>query len=452
MRNKLLLIFIFCFFFKPGISYSLVEIDITRGNLDPLPISVSPFFADETSIKKIKKNLNIDNLGLEISKVIENNLRKTGLFDTLDKESFLQRPDIAHLKPRFEDWALIKSQVLITGKVTSKIINEKDYIRIEFKLWDVLGAKMVDGFSLTTVPTNWRRVGHKISDKVYERLTGESGYFDTRIIYVAEEGPKTQRVKKLAIMDQDGFNTKYLTLGNELVLTPRFNPTNQMVTYLSYFRNMPRVYLLNIETGKQEVVGDFPGMTFAPRFSPDGKKIIMSLAKDGNSEIWVRNLETNIQEKLTDHPSIDTSPSYSPDGKYITFNSDRSGYQQIYVMRSDGSKVKRISFGKGIYGTPVWSPRGDLIAFTKLHKGKFFIGVMRTDGSGERLLTENFYQEAPSWSPNGRIIIFYRETKTDDKGQGFSAKLWSIDLTGYNERLVNTQTDASDPSWSSLLD
>ena len=451
MRKIILFIFIFCFILKPGISYSLVEIDITRGNLDPLPISVSPFFTDGTSKEKIKKKIGVDNLGLEISKVIENNLRKTGLFDTLEKDSFLQKPDIAHLKPRFEDWALIKSQVLITGKVTSKTINEKDFIKIEFKLWDVLGAKMVDGFSLTTVPNNWRRVGHKISDKVYERLTGESGYFDTRIIYVAEEGPKTQRVKKLAIMDQDGYNTKYLTLGNELVLTPRFNPTNQMVTYLSYFRNMPRVYLLNIETGKQEVVGDFPGMTFAPRFSPDGKKIIMSLAKDGNSEIWVRNLETNIQEKLTDHPSIDTSPSYSPDGKYITFNSDRSGYQQIYVMKSDGSKVKRISFGKGIYGTPVWSPRGDLIAFTKLHKGKFFIGVMRTDGSGERLLTENFYQEAPSWSPNGRIIIFYRETKTDEKGQGFSAKLWSIDLTGYNERLVFTETDASDPSWSSLL-
>ena len=332
MRKKLYFIFIFIFLLKPGVSYSLVEIDITRGNLDPLPISVSPFFTDKNSIEKIKKNLNIENLGLEISKVIENNLSKTGLFDTLDKESFLQKPDIAHLKPRFEDWTLIKSQVLITGKVSSKIINNKDYIKIEFKLWDVLGGKMVDGFSLTTVPTNWRRVGHKISDKVYERLTGESGYFDTRIIYVAEEGPKTQRVKKLAIMDQDGFNTKYLTLGNELVLTPRFNPTNQMVTYLSYFRNMPRVYLLNIETGKQEVVGDFPGMTFAPRFSPM-EKIIMSLAKDGNSEIWVRDLETNIQEKLTDHPSIDTSPSYSPDGKFITFNSDRSGYQQIYVMK-----------------------------------------------------------------------------------------------------------------------
>ena len=447
MKRILSFIIIPLLFFKN--SFALIEVDITRGNLDPLPIAVSPLHVDVKS-----ENLNdvkIKKLGENISELIEKNFKSTGLFNPLKKEAFVQKPDIAHLKPRFEDWALIKSQVLITGKVTSKIINEKDYIRIEFKLWDVLGAKMVDGFSLTTVPTNWRRVGHKISDKVYERLTGESGYFDTRIIYVAEEGPKTQRVKKLAIMDQDGFNTKYLTLGNELVLTPRFNPTNQMVTYLSYFRNMPRVYLLNIETGKQEVVGDFPGMTFAPRFSPDGKKIIMSLAKDGNSEIWVRDLETNIQEKLTDHPSIDTSPSYSPDGKFITFNSDRSGYQQIYIMRSDGSKVKRISFGKGIYGTPVWSPRGDLIAFTKLHKGKFFIGVMRTDGTGERLLTENFYQEAPSWSPNGRIIIFYRETKTDEKGQGFSAKLWSIDLTGYNERLVKTETDASDPSWSSLL-
>ena len=423
--------------------------DSTRGNLDPMPISVSPFFSDKITDENIKKNLNIENLGLEISKIIENNLEKTGLFDAIEKEAFLQKPDIAHLKPRFEDWALIKSQVLITGKVTSKIINEKDYINIEFKLWDVLGAKMVDGFSLTTTPRSWRRVGHKISDKVYERLTGESGYFDTRIIYVAEEGLKTQRKKKLAIMDQDGFNTKYLTLGNELVLTPRFNPANdKIITYMSYFRNMPRVYILNLTTGRQKVVGDFRGMTFAPRFSPDGKKLIMSLAKDGNSEIWVRNLETNIQEKLTDHPSIDTSPSYSPDGKFIAFNSDRSGLQQIYVMRSDGSGVKRITFGNGIYGTPVWSPRGDLIAFTKMRKGRFYIGVMRIDGTGERLLTENYYQEAPSWSPNGRVLVFYRETKAGSKGEGFSAKLWSIDLTGYNERQVSTETDGSDPSLS----
>ncbi len=445
-KIKILISFLFLFFI-PSISYSLIEVDISRGNLNPLPISVSPLFADKTSSNLLKNDLKIEDLGIKIADVVENNLKQTGLFNPLSRKAFLQKPDIAHLKPRFEDWALIKSQALITGKISYK--NEK--LKVEFRLWDVLAGREMLALAFTTVPNNWRRVGHIISDKIYERLTGEKGYFDTRIIYVAEEGPKTKRIKKLAIMDQDGFNTKYLTLGNELVLTPRFNPTNQMVTYLSYFKNLPRVYLLDIETGMQEVVGDFPGMTFAPRFSPDGKKIIMSFAKDGNSDIYTMDLENRIVERITNHPSIDTSPSFSPDGNYITFNSDRSGFQQIYIMKNDGTKVKRISFGKGLYGTPVWSPRGDLIAFTKLHKGKFYIGVMRVDGSGERLLTENYYQEAPSWSPNGRVLIFYRETKTDSEGKGFSAKLWSIDLTGYNERQVKTLTDASDPSWSSLL-
>ena len=440
-------LFFIIFFLLSAKAYPLIEIDITRGNLDPLPIAVSPLFQDDSSKRNSINELKIENVGSEISLVVENNLKISGLFNPLNKEAFLQKPDIAHLKPRFEDWALIKAQALITGKVT---IEDKK-LKVEFRLWDILAGREMMALAFTTVPSNWRRVGHIISDKVYERLTGEKGYFDTRIIYVSEEGPKTARVKKLAIMDQDGFNTKYLTLGNELVLTPRFNPTSQMVTYLSYFKNLPRVYLLDIETGTQEVVGDFPGMTFAPRFSPDGKKIIMSFAKDGNSDIYTMDLENRIVERITNHPSIDTSPSYSPDNRFITFNSDRSGFQQIYVMKSDGSNVKRISFGKGLYGTPVWSPRGDLIAFTKLHKGKFYIGVMRTDGSGERLLTENYYQEAPSWSPNGRVLIFYRETKSNDKGEGFSAKLWSIDLTGYNERQVQTETDASDPSWSSLL-
>jgi len=447
MIKKIKFLSIIFLFLLTNNSYSLIEVDITRGNLNPLPIAVSPLFADETSNKELLKEINIKNLGESISLVIENNLKRTGLFNTLDKNAFLQNPDIAHLKPRFEDWALIKAQALITGQI--KYDNSK--LRVEFRLWDVLAGKEIVALAFTTVPNNWRRIGHIISDKIYERLTGEKGYFDTRIIYVAEEGPKTKRVKKLAIMDQDSINTKYLTLGNELVLTPRFSPTNQMVTYLSYFKNLPRVYLLDIETGLQEVVGDFPGMTFAPRFSPDGKKIIMSFAKDGNSDIYTMNLENRIVERITNHPSIDTSPSYSPDGNFITFNSDRSGLQQIYVMDNNGDNVKRISFGKGLYGTPVWSPRGDLIAFTKLHKGKFYIGVMRVDGSGERLLTENYYQEAPSWSPNGRVIIFYRETKSNSKGEGFSAKLWSIDLTGYNERLVPTETDGSDPSWSSLL-
>ena len=426
-------------------SFALIEVDITRGNLDPLPIAVSPLHVDVKS--QDYKDIKIKELGENISTIIEKNFKGTGLFNPLKKEAFVQKPDIAHLKPRFEDWRLIKAQALVTGKLLIK----DGKLKVEFRLWDLAAAQEMTALAFTTTPSNWRRVAHIISDKIYERLTGEDGYFDTRIIYVAESGPKSQRVKKLAIMDQDGFNTKYLTLGNELVLTPRFNPTNQMVTYMSYFRNMPRVYLLDIETGTQEVVGNFPGMTFAPRFSPDGKKIVMSFAKDGNSDIYTMDLETRVVERISDHSSIDTSPSFSPDGKFIAFNSDRSGLQQIYVMRSDGSGVKRITFGNGIYGTPVWSPRGDLIAFTKMRKGKFYIGVMRIDGTGERLLTENFYQEAPSWSPNGRVLVFYRETKAGLKGEGFSAKLWSIDITGYNERELSTKTDASDPSWSSLL-
>jgi len=442
--KKIFYIFIL-FLFKFNTAYSLIEVDITRGNLDPLPIAVSPLHVDPQSDNY--QETKTKELGELISSVVEKNFRSTGLFNPLNKDAFVQKPDIAHLKPRFEDWRLITAQALVTGKLLIK--DEK--LKIEFRLWDIAANKEMIALAFTTTPSNWRRVAHIISDKIYERLTGETGYFDTRIIYVSETGLRTQRVKKLAIMDQDGENTKYLTLGNELVLTPRFNPTNQLVTYLSYFRNLPRVYLLDIETGIQEVVGNFPGMTFAPRFSPDGKKIIMSFAEDGNSDIYTMDLESRLVERITEDSSIDTSPSYSPDGKYITFNSDRSGLQQIYIMRSDGSGVKRISFGDGLYGTPVWSPRGDLIAFTKVRGGKFYIGVMRSDGSGERLLTENFYQEAPSWSPNGRLLVFYRETKSGKDGSGFTAKLWSIDITGYNERELKTETDASDPSWSSLL-
>ncbi|MFL2887543.1 MAG: Tol-Pal system beta propeller repeat protein TolB [Pelagibacterales bacterium MED-G40] len=441
---RVILILLF-FLTQTNKAFSLIEVDITRGNLDPLPIAVSPLHVDPNS--KTGSNIKVKELGEKISEIVEKNFKSTGLFNPLKKDAFVQKPDIAHLKPRFEDWRLIKAQALVTGKLLIK--DEK--LKIEFRLWDLTASKEMIALAFTTTPSNWRRVAHIISDKIYERLTGEEGYFDTRIIYVSEEGPKNNRIKKLAIMDQDGAKTKYLTLGNELVLTPRFNPTNQLVTYLSYFRNLPRVYLLDIETGVQEVVGNFPGMTFAPRFSPDGKKIIMSFAKDGNSDIYTMDLETRVVERITEDTSIDTSPSYSPDGKYICFNSDRSGLQQIYVMKSDGSDVKRITFGKGLYGTPVWSPRGDLIAFTKVRKGRFYIGVMRADGTGERLLTENYYQEAPSWSPNGRVLIFYRETKSNSKGEGHSAKLWSIDITGYNERKIKTETDASDPSWSSLL-
>ncbi len=444
MKYKILKILIL-FLVITNKSFAVVSVDITRGNLDPLPIAISDFYLDS----KLSDNIKKLQLESKISELIKNNLSKSGLFFSLEKKSFIQLPEVAHNKPRFEDWTFIKAQVLVTGKISLE--KEGSRLRVEFKLWDVVSATELSALAFYTTPDNWRRISHMISDKIYERLTGEKGYFDSRIIYVSETGPKVDKKKRLAVMDQDGYGVKYLTLGNELVLTPRFSPTNQHVTYMSYFKNLPRVYLLNIETGLQDLVGDFPGMTFAPRFSPDGKKIIMSFAQEGNSDIYTMDIKTRVVERLTDHPSIDTSPSYSPEGSYICFNSDRSGTQQIYTMRSDGTNVKRISFGEGLYGTPVWSPRGDLIAFTKLYKNKFYIGVMRSDGSGERLLTENFYQEAPSWSPNGRVLIFYRETPSDNSGRGASAKLWSIDLTGYNERLIQTPTDASDPSWSGLL-
>ena len=421
---------------------ALIEIDITEGNREPLPIAITNFFYDDVDAAMLSEISN------NLSDVVEADLERCGLFDPINEEAFIQKNAAMHLRPRFEDWRLIKSQALVTGKL--KIV-DGDKLRVEFRLWDTLAEKELEALVLITTLDNWRRISHMISDKVYERLTGEKGYFDTRILYVSESGPKNQRIKKLAIMDQDGENHRHLTSGKELVLTPRFNPTKQEITYLSYFKNLPRVYLLNIETGNQEVVGDFPGMTFAPRFSPDGNKIIMSLAKDGNSDIYVMDLKSRVVTRLTNNPAIDTSPSYSPDGKKITFNSDRGGSQQIYVMDNDGRNQKRISNEGGNYATPVWSPRGDLIAFTKNFKGNYAIGVMRTNGEGERLLTENWYQEAPSWSPNGRVLIFYRETAANEDGQGHSSTLWSIDLTGFNERKIETPQDGSDPAWSNLL-
>ena len=442
MKNILFLIFLLVVFFAKS-SFALIEIDITRGNLTPLPVAVSPLHVESKSSEVLKEI----KVGSEISKIIETNLLRSGLFNPLEKDSFVQKPDIAHLKPRFEDWKLIKAQALITGKVN--ITNDK--LRVEFRLWDVLAAKEMMALAFTTVPNNWRRVAHIISDKVYQRLTGEEGYFDTRIIYVSEKGPKNRRIKKLAIMDQDGANTKYLTLGNELVLTPRFNPTNQMVTYMSFFRNLPRVYLLDIETGVQEVVGDFAGMTFAPRFSPDGKKIIMSFAKDGNSDIFTMNLETRVVERITEHPAIDTSPSYSPNGKRIVFNSDRGGSPQIYIMSNKGKKIKRISFGKGHYSTPVWSPRGDYIAFTKFYNKTFYIGVMTPEGKGERVIAKGFLVEGPTWTPNGRMIAYTKKDYPKQKKDG-KTRIFLIDLTGFHGKEIITPLEASDPSWSPLLD
>ena len=416
-----------------------LKIDITRGNAEPMPIAVTQFFG---------KNEQAAAAGRDIAGVISADLERSGLFRPVDPKAFIQTPDALQTQPRFPDWRALAAQALVTGAAE---VQSDGRIKVEFRLWDVLAEQQMVGLAYFTVPQNWRRVAHIIADQIYKRITGEDGYFDTRVVYVAEAGPQNRRIKRLAIMDQDGANHRFLTDGSALVLTPRFSPTTQEITYLSYFNGQPRVYIFNIDTGQQEVLGDFPGMTFAPRFSPDGNSVIMSLSTDGNSEIYSMDLRTRLVRRLTNHPAIDTSPSMSPDGRQIVFNSDRGGAQQLYIMDADGRNVRRISFGKGRYATPVWSPRGDLIAFTKILENTFYIGVMRTDGSEERLLSQSFLDEGPTWAPNGRVLMFFRQAPADAAGKGGSTHLHSIDLTGYNLREVVTPTDSSDPAWSPLI-
>ncbi|MCB2102904.1 MAG: Tol-Pal system protein TolB [Rhodobacterales bacterium] len=416
-----------------------LRIDITRGTVEPMPIAVSTFNADVPQDQAI---------GRDIAQVIAADLERSGLFAPVDSKAFIQRDLSVNTMPRFGDWRVINAQALVQGRVTR---TADGGIRVVFRLWDVFAEEQMTALAFRSVAEGWRRLAHIIADRVYERITGESGYFDTRVVYIAESGPADRRKKRLAVMDQDGANHKFLTDGSYLVLTPRFSPTLQEITYLSYYNNTPRVYIFNIDTGHQELLGNFPGMTFAPRFSPDGKKVIMSMAKDGNTEIYTMDLRTRAVRKLTNHSAIDTSPSYSPDARRIVFNSDRGGSQQLYVMDANGGGVQRISYGQGRYATPVWSPRGDLVAFTKIQGGRFFIGVMRPDGSGERLLAEDFNIEAPTWSPNGRVLMYFRTTPRDDQGNGGSSKLYSIDLTGHNEREIITPIDASDPAWSPLI-
>ena len=390
-----------------------------------------------------------DQFGRDLTQVISANLERTGLFRPIDPRAFIQAASaLRNQVPRFGDWRVINAQALVQG--TSEM-QADGRLRVEFRLWDVLGEQQMEGRVYTTAPANWRRVAHIISDAIYKRITGEDGYFDTRVVYISETGPQQSRIKRLAIMDQDGANHRFLTDGRTLVLTPRFSPTLQEITYLAYVNNRPRVYIYNIDTGQQEVLGDFPGMTFAPRFSPDGNRVIMSLAKDGNTDIYAMDLRTRRVQQLTDHPGIDTSPSYSPDARQVVFNSDRGGSQQLYTMDASGNNVRRITFGQGRYSTPVWSPRGDLIAFTRIHEGKFYIGVMRPTGADERLLADGFLVEGPTWAPNGRVLMYFRQNPTDSRGQGGNPRLYSIDLTGYNEREILTPVDASDPAWSPLI-
>jgi TolB protein len=413
---------------------AVVELNITQGNIQALPIAI-PDFAGDGSVDPQEAR--------EISGVVAADLRSSGLFNPIDQAAFIEKDVGTDSVPRFDDWRVVNAQALVVGRIGSS----DGRLKVEFRLWDVLAGKQLAGEQFFARAKDARRVGHIIADAIYERITGEKGYFDTRIVFVDESGPKDKRTKRLAIMDQDGFNVRLLTTGQNLVLTPRFSPSTQDITYMSFEGETPKVYLLNIETGQKEIVGAFPGMTFAPRFSPDGQRIVMSLEREGNANLFAMDLRSRRTLQLTNTNAIDTAPCYSPDGRQIVFESDRDGSQQIYVMAADGGNQHRISQGEGSYSTPVWSPRGDLIAFTKLLAGQFLIGVMKPDGSGERILTEGFHNEGPTWAPNGRVLMFFRESP----GAAGGPKLYTIDLTGYNERQVATPAFGSDPAWSPLI-
>ena len=411
-----------------------LHVTVDQANIQPMPIAIPDFLPGGNTDPSIGQN---------IAGVVRADLERSGLFRPIDPKAYVDHISNINVPPNFANWRVINAQALVAGQAT---LQPDGRLRGDFRLWDVYGQSQMLGLQFTTQPESWRRIAHKISDAIYQRITGEKGYFDTRIVFISETGPALNRKKRLAIMDEDGANPAFLTNGSYMVLTPRFNPTAQMIAYMSYIGTKPRVYLFDLETGRQERLGDFPNMTFSPRFSPDGNKLALSLETHGNSDIYVMDLRNRALTRLTFDPAIDTAPSFSPDGRQITFESDRGGSQQVYVMNADGSNQHRISFGAGHNGTPVWSPRGDLIAFTKVQNAAIRIGVMHPDGSDEHVISTGWEDEGPTWAPNGRVLMFGR---TLQGGRG--SQIWSIDVTGRNERRVTTPGSASDPAWSPLL-
>ncbi len=418
-------------------SHSKIEININDGISEALPVAISEFNGD---------NLDSIEFGAKINEVLVNDLENSGLFRVIDNEAFLELP--AFIKtPVFANWRTINANMLLVAKV--HLDRENNFVNVSYKLYDTFKEKEVENGEYKIVIDGWRRIAHKIANSIYKKFLGVEGYFDSRIIFISEKGDEKNRIKRLAIMDQDGANFKFLTDGDILTLSPRFDPKSQRIAFMSYKnrKRPPKVYVLDLETGEQDLIGDMSGMTFAPYFSPDNNHIIMSLAKKGTTNIYEIDLNSRIKKELTSSSGgIDTSPSYSPDGNSILFNSDRAGVRsQIYTMDRNGSNIKRISKEEGSYRTPTWSPDGKWIAFTKILSGNFYIGIMKPDGSDERLLTSSWLEEGPSWAPNSRTIIFSRQKRTGEN------KLYAIDIDGNNERLFYSPTDGSQPSWSAHL-
>ena len=412
-----------------------LRIEITEGVIEPLPIAVPDLVAETAGSAE---------MGAQLARVIAADLTGTGLFRELPSSAFISQVSDFGAPVQYADWKAINAQALVTGAVS---VNGNQ-INVKFRLYDVFsGAELGDGLQFAGTVDGWRRIAHKVADVVYSRITGEGGYFDSRVVFVSEAGPKDNRRKRLAVMDYDGANVQYLTGSEDIVLAPRFSKVGDRVLYTSYETGSPRIFVLDVGSVQRRVLESNVGtMSFAPRFAPDGQTLVYSISQGSNTDIYSMNINSGATSRLTNTPAIETAPSFSPDGNRIVFESDRSGTQQLYVMPASGGEATRMSFGEGRYGTPVWSPRGDLVAFTKQSKGRFHIGVMRTDGSEERLLTASFLDEGPTWSPNGRVIMFARETQ----GADGRSTLYSVDITGRNLRPVRTPEGGSDPSWGPL--
>ncbi|MCV6586799.1 MAG: Tol-Pal system beta propeller repeat protein TolB [Marinibacterium sp.] len=419
-----------------GAAQTPLRIEITEGVIEPLPFAVPYFVASDDAAASY---------GARIARVVADDLSGTGLFREIPSSAYISQITNFAAPVQFADWRAINAQALIVGAVQLS----GQQLTVQFRLYDVFsGAEMGNGLQFNGTVDGWRRIAHKVADTAYARITGEDPYFDSRVAFVSESGPKNDRRKRLAVMDYDGANVQYLTDSTDLVLAPRFSPDGSQLIYTSYETGFPKIYVIDVGRLQRRVLDQSDAtMSFAPRFAPDGRSVVYSLTQGGNTDLYTLDLGSGKRTRLTNAPSIETAPSFSPDGRQIVFESDRSGTQQLYIMPASGGEARRISFGQGRYGTPVWSPRGDLIAFTKQNKGRFHIGVMRTDGSEERLLTASFLDEGPTWSPNGRVIMFARESR----GAGGRSTLYSVDITGRNLKPVPTPDGGSDPAWSPLL-
>lgn len=443
--NRILLTITLILF--PLITLGESTIHITKGVVDPIPIAINKFKGVDPADDKI---------GKEIISVITNDLKGSGIFRPISSAAFIENKIGIGYTPLFAAWQQINANLLLNGQVTK---GESGKIQVSFILWDTVLEKQLLSESLELPEKLWRRAAHKISDSVYSKLTGYDGYFNTRIVYVSESGPYIKRVKRLALMDYDGANHQFLTNGSDLVLTPRFSPDGKKVLYLSYKNRIPQVFILDLKSGRTHLLGNFPGMSFAPRFSPEGEHVVMSIARKGSTHIYEMNIRSKKVTQLTDGYGINTSPCYSPDGKYIVFNSDRNGSRQLYMIARNGFNVQKISFGGGSYAEPNWSSR-NFVSFTKKTRTSgFTIGVMRPNpdaGDNERLIASGYLVESPSWAPNGRVLVFtkgspYGSNKNKKNPTGLN-RIYTIDFTGYNERIIPTPTDASDPDWSHTID